>query len=1555
MVNKVRRVATWTAKGIGLVLALVALVFVGALAALQTRWGQRYVAQIASEQADKALKGRVEVRLEGSLSLFGLSEVSVSLLPEDVRDAAPLVVVSNLRAGWDLWALLRSLVGSQPLVVGIDAVEVESLLVDLRKDPDGELALNKAVALAEPSGPEPESTSPTPYVNLEQLDIFDVRILMPPTTEAPPADAVAEPTAQQVARIDRVHATFDMRHGMFATVTASSVEAPIPGQARTLFGDLSAAGYMDESNVPTANARFDGEVDGVRVALDALYDDGSWVTRGHVDGAQEAWRSAVPGFEPTQPVSADLVAVGDLTAAEADVRARAGRSLVGSLVEVRFDPLVISGDLDLRRVDANAFASAAPTGLVDARATFQGQLEPQSARVQLEVRNSLLEGNSVPDFDLRGTWANERGDFDLKAVDNSGLHLEGFVSVQQRALGFAIRGAAKRLPEYSGTPQLSAFDVRDLTLDAEGTLHTEAKIVDATLKMYVDGLAVPSAAFTVGDLSAEVSAKGSLQAPLLDGNIVAHTLTVGDVSAAHLRLHAVSQVGGDAKVTLTTRTRLSKDAVPRDIALNTSVVSLSPFTAMNTELRIADEERTLLGSVAKLHAGERTEIAGIRVSGVGELGGDAVIGGDTLDAKLRVAALDLGALSHLFSPLVPRLTGQLTANLGITMKGQRLTAAHVFARANGVGVEAYRADELESSLVVKRDLLSGTLSAGQGQTRVRLDLSEVDIGRVRRSLATPEASPGFHLNNFRGGAVATVVASSSDFPELERKLGEIHTSGVVQSQVILRHRADSALSVSSVVRLLDVSVRKVEPALPERAKREYDKATDQALTAHERGWEVSGLTAELVSSYDGTSGEWSSSLAASEQNRAVPILRASMKTTLPVAQLDEHLASRLQRLPIDGVVVIPSTTLDSLPGSSFLPTGIDASVAADLTIRGTLSSPNVVGSLRVEDLQVSANNDSFPVSLLVQGAASKAKVEATVELTHQDLVLVTGSLDGVPEKNEWRTFARVDKLPLGRLPYVRDYGVTGIVSGEFKLDGSAANPSLMATMEASDVAAYGEILPKVTVSAKLQDGDGELVADVQQRSGGVYVTATAASPSGQLPDYRPRKLKLEARSFQIRPLLVAMQDAVSDLSGKLDGLVEVTFAPGSTAATGKLKLSEGLILVPALGKHIHDAKFTIEAAPGKLQLTDLDAKVERGEIRGSGNVSYTPAGKLMAELNLELPKNRRLPISNKGRNVAEASGRVGVRASLAPGEDTKIDVDVPELDVYFSDTATDKVMSTESPTFVALGTYLPDGHYVRYASAKDAAKVPSGPGANTSSQPTLVTVNLGKKVWLHHGTSTFAGIDGQLVASIDETTRLSGALNLAEGRIDIQGRVFDIRPGTVVFHGESPPNPDVVAEAAWTSPSGYTVIATYRGSVTNGKVVLRSEPPLSYGEILNVLLFDDPEGSGGSDGSPGAGDVAATVASAGLSKSLTSLTDLDVQASMDTDAAGSPRPELGVRLTPRLAVEVAYVLEPSAALSQPPDRAFVSFDWRLSNAWTLETTLGDHGSAATDVTWKYRY
>jgi translocation and assembly module TamB len=1570
---KVTRVARWIGKGLGIVVVSVVLIVGGALALLQTPWAQQHVARIASEQADKSIKGRVEVRLDGSLSLVGLSKVSVRLLPEDPSDAAPLAELSNVRAGWDLWGLVKSLVGSEPLFVGIDQVEVESLFVDLRTDDEGALALSKAVELAEPSEPQPESSGPSPYVNLERLDIYGVRILLPQSNAAVSTDDSLAVATQQLASIDRVSATFDMRNGMFATVGMSSIEAPIPGQPNIFYGDLAASGYMDDSDVATANVVVTGEVDGLPIRIDGAYDDERWVATVDAEGAPEAWRSAVPGLEPAVPLGLSVAAAGDLKQAVVGARLNAARSAITTNLDVTFSPLATSGALLVRDVDPQLFTAAAPAGRVNTAAQFEARTEPQSAKLHLELRESWIDGNPIPDFDLQARLLGERVDFQLNATDDSGLRLEGFVENRPDALSFEVNGRAEQLPEYPGSLSRGAFDVTDLTLSARGALRGPAQTMDASLDMYVDRVAVPSAAFVASDLSAQVTARGSLSAPAIDGNVVVHALRMGDVSAAHLKLHAASVFDrGEAKLArseleLTTRARLSKDATPRDVALRTTLASLSPLVARETALEVADDERKLSASVAEVRVGEGVSIEDVSVTGVGEVNGRVEMKGSAIDATLQTKELELDKLSQLFAPLLPRLMGQVTANVGLKAKGSRVASAYVYMRSRNVGVDDRAADEVEASLVVERDVLSGTVSAQRGESIVRLDVRDADLGRMRRAAAANMSSPDVLVENFRGYAVATVMAHSRDFPELEKAIGEVHVEGIAQSQVIVEQRDDLALRLSSMVKLRDVNVRQVEPRLPAPNDNPPDKAIDPELNKQEAGWEVNGLTADFTSVYDGASGELAMSLEASDQQRSSPILVASLTTKLLLEQLNDRLATAAENLPIEGSLTIPEATLDSLPGSSFLPTGVTASIGANVVFRGTVSSPHVSGALRVEDLQVSSTNQSFPVSLVLQAEASKQAVDAQFELTHDELVLIDGNVEGAPLTNDWRATARIDRLPLGRLPYVRDYGVTGVVSGDIAFDNEAANPSLVANIEAKDVRAYGETIPRAVLNAKLEAGKGQLVADVQQPSGRARLMAQATSKSGALADYRPTKVRLETRSFQIRPLLAALQESVSDLSGTLDGDVEVAFTGAATEATGEVELTDGLVLIPALGKQVHDIGLTLRAAPGKLELARLEAKVERGEIRGKGKLSYTPAGRLVAELNLDLPKNRRLPIANKGRNVAEASGRIDVTASAAVGEETKINVNVPELDVYFSDSATDKVMDSESPSFVSLGTYLPDGHYVRYTGAKDAIKaakqtsaaVSKGTPAKstnpTDNKQTRVTITLGRKVWLHHGTSTFAGVDGIIIADLGDATRLSGSLNLAEGRIDIQGRVFDIRPGTVVFHGESPPNPDVVAEAAWTSPSGYTVIATYRGSVTNGKVVLRSEPPLSYGEILNVLLFDDPEGSGGSDGSPGAGDVAATVASAGLSKSLTSLTDLDVQASMDTDAAGSPRPELGIRISPRLAVQVAYVLDPSAALSQPPDRAFVSFDWRLSNSWTLETALGDHGSAATDVTWKYRY
>src|SRR5690606_21313358 len=148
----------------------------------------------------------------------------------------------------------------------------------------------------------------------------------------------------------------------------------------------------------------------------------------------------------------------------------------------------------------------------------------------------------------------------------------------------------------------------------------------------------------------------------------------------------------------------------------------------------------------------------------------------------------------------------------------------------------------------------------------------------------------------------------------------------------------------------------------------------------------------------------------------------------------------------------------------------------------------------------------------------------------------------------------------------------------------------------------------------------------------------------------------------------------------------------------------------------------------------------------------------------------------------------------------------------------------------------------------------------------------------------------------------------------------------------------------------------FSGPLESGKLTLRSEPALSKDEILNVILFDDPEGSGGTaEGAAPASGVAASIAGAGLGRTLSNLTNLHVSPGVDTSAEGAPRPELGVRLSPRVRVGVAYNPDPVPSLGLAPDRGMISLDLRLSPRWTLESTFGDKGSASTDLVWRFRY
>lgn len=300
---------------------------------------------------------------------------------------------------------------------------------------------------------------------------------------------------------------------------------------------------------------------------------------------------------------------------------------------------------------------------------------------------------------------------------------------------------------------------------------------------------------------------------------------------------------------------------------------------------------------------------------------------------------------------------------------------------------------------------------------------------------------------------------------------------------------------------------------------------------------------------------------------------------------------------------------------------------------------------------------------------------------------------------------------------------------------------------------------------------------------------------------------------------------------------------------------------------------------------------------------------------------------------------------------TRLDADIERLHVHMPEMAPSSVQSFEPAENVKIGVFRRDGEFsvIPMQPIKSA-----GEGADAGGE-TLVRVKIGNDVWVHQGEKFDVRFRGGVDVRLGEELRLNGKIELAGGTLDVSGKRFEIETGTITLSGPVE-QALVTATARWDSPAGYSVYADFSGTVSDGKIELRSEPPLARDEVLSLLLFGTPDGSVGS----GSGDQASTAASvagdtaaAGLNQLLTRFTELDVSARIDT-STGSARPELVLQVTPRLTARVTRALgEP--APGQSPDRTFFTLELRLQRRWSLATIVGDHGGTALEIVWRLRY
>src|SRR5690606_1732296 len=237
------------------------------------------------------------------------------------------------------------------------------------------------------------------------------------------------------------------------------------------------------------------------------------------------------------------------------------------------------------------------------------------------------------------------------------------------------------------------------------------------------------------DVSANLSTDGPLDEPTLHGPASFRTLAFDQMRLTQLRMRANSLGNGASNIKESTAVRIAKDAPLRQLTTRATLASFSPFDARSIKLQISGAEQTLTTSIAQVRLGDSITVDGLRISGVGELEGSAEIDGGSVDTHLRAENLDLPALSSLFEPLIPELSGLISADIALRTNGNRLEAGHLYARATNAGLASARVDQLATSLVLRNDELSGSAEVRRARSLLRLDTRNMDLGSLR-ALAT---------------------------------------------------------------------------------------------------------------------------------------------------------------------------------------------------------------------------------------------------------------------------------------------------------------------------------------------------------------------------------------------------------------------------------------------------------------------------------------------------------------------------------------------------------------------------------------------------------------------------------------------------------------------------------------------------------------------------------------------------------------------------------------------------------------------------------------------------
>jgi len=423
-----------------------------------------------------------------------------------------------------------------------------------------------------------------------------------------------------------------------------------------------------------------------------------------------------------------------------------------------------------------------------------------------------------------------------------------------------------------------------------------------------------------------------------------------------------------------------------------------------------------------------------------------------------------------------------------------------------------------------------------------------------------------------------------------------------------------------------------------------------------------------------------------------------------------------------------------------------------------------------------------------------------------------------------------------------DLQVTGIVSFDAHVKGTAESPRVNGTLSLVDATYKGTAVPNVSgtfdyadqqlaVNATAVDSTGRKLATI---NGTVPINLALSGVTGSRLLDLPINVSLVSDSLPI-DLIPKLTDAVTNVKGRAIGNVRVGGTLKRPVLNGEVTLVDGQFTLAATGATFRDVNGHVRMT-GDSVFVDSVTAMSGGPLRLSGTLGIgnwrEPA------FNLFLTAKEAVVLDDKrGKIYASAGLRISgpFDSAYVSGQ-----VTVTHGVFYIPESSGKQLVAAGDPAlFAVIDTSI--------ASQRDIFPAQSPLLANLKVDVDLVVQ---RNTWVRsRDANVEIFTDGPLrVSVLGDALTLVGAVDADNGEYTFMSKRFQIKRGSALFIGSPDLNPtlQITAEYVVKQPTGATNIQVLiGGTLKNPLLSLTSDaqPPLSQSDLLSYLAFGSSSGT----------------------------------------------------------------------------------------------------------------